>query len=401
MLQYKIVYMRETFYKLALSLDTRTGQLRLTGILFLFVFATTFPKYIELLNDPSPKTTYSYFFNKIEHPLSPATSTEISSHGSKIAFRFTAPLIAKVSGAQSLRNGKGVIIVYIIQSLLLLPFFFCLIKLLQRFADNVTSLFFTLSLAAVYTSKAFFWDYDFWFDGYAYFFLLLGLYFKNRYGIFLSLQAASWTDERAVIALSSVYLFHLLAENNFELLPGRQIFRTGLKGRSSIVLLSALFYLVVRALLSGIFHLNTPHGGSTGVGLELLPFQLRHRLIGIFLSFEGLWFIFISALYLLFQSGKFLYACLLIAIMAIHILVAYSVFDITRSLSYSFPLFIICALIFARHRSGSNDLIFSLSALTCLLIPTQFLIFFVRHIPFTIFSLQEIKVVAKSLIYNF
>lgn len=382
-------------------MNRRSGQIKIAIFLFLFVFATTFPKYIEILNDGSPITTYAYFFEKIEHPLSPSLLGDTKSHGAKIAFRLTAPLIAKLSGTHLIGNGKGVIVVYIIQSLLLLPFFFLLIKTIKRYVDNLTTLLFVVSFSAVYVTKAFFWDYDFWFDGYAYFFLMLSMYYTNKTGIFMASQFACWTDERAVIALYSIYIFHLLHENNFITTRLYEIVKINLKNNSSVVLLSGLIYAIIRISLSYLFKLNTPIGDGADAGFDLIPYQINNRFIGIFLSFEGLWLIFLMALFTLITQRKYFLVLLLLSIIGIHILVAYSVFDITRSLSYAFPIFIICAVILSKNKLHKYDLVFYLSAIICLLIPTQFLIYFPRNIPWTLTSYSEIKAVIKNLIYNF
>ncbi|WP_159468718.1 hypothetical protein [Dyadobacter sp. 3J3] len=393
--------MKKSFFLLDTLISTRSGQSKLSIFLFLFVFATTFPKYIEILNDGSPLTTYAYFFEKIEHPLSPSILGEEKTHGAKIAFRLTPPLIARLSGTYSIGNGKGVILVYILQSMLLLPFFFLLIKTIQRFVDNRTTIFFVISFSAVYTTTAFFWDYEFWFDGYAYFFLMLSIYLRNKAGIFVSSQLACWTDERAVIALYSVYIFHVLQENNFKIYHLYEILKIDFKNNSSVLLASAMVYAVIRISFTYVFNLKTPLGAGADAGFDLIPYQINNRYIGIFMSFEGLWLIFFASLLVLFTQRNFFMAIILVSIVCIHILVAYSVFDITRSLSYGFPIFIICTVILSKNKPASNHALFALSAIICLLIPTQFLIFFARSIPWTIFSFNEIKIVIKNVLYNF
>ncbi|MBE9466236.1 hypothetical protein ACFP1I_25300 [Dyadobacter subterraneus] len=393
--------MKQSLLMLNSLMNKRYGQIKIAIFLFLLVFSTTFPKYIEILNDGSPVTTYAYFFEKIEHPLSPSLLGDTKSHGAKIAFRLTAPLIAKLSGTHLIGKGKGVIVVYIIQSSLLLPFFFLLIKTIKRFANNLMAFLLVVSFSAIYVTNSFFWDYDFWFDGYAYFFLMLSMYYTNKTGILIASQLACWTDERAVIALYSVYIFHLLNENNFVTTRLYEVIKINLKNNSSIVLLSGIIYATIRISLSYFLKLNTPLGEGADAGFDLIPYQINNRIIGVFLTFEGLWLIFLIALFTLISQRKYFLSILLLSITGIHILVAYSVFDITRSLSYAFPIFIICAAILAKNKLQKYDLIFYLSAIICILTPTQFLIFFPRNIPWTLASYPEIKTVIKNLIYNF
>lgn len=381
---------------MAKLLTSSRGTLLLSVILFAFVFLTTFPKYLEILADPSPFNTYSYFFHKVNEPLK-AVDIAPDTHGSKIAFRLTVPLLARLLYPGDFGSGRRIVILYLIQSFLLIPFFYVLIQLLKRFTSSSTLLYFSIACSSVYLSKAFFWDYDFWFDGFAYFFLLLGMYFRNKAGIFCALQLACWTDERAVIALSSIYLFHLLQENNFSLASAGQIFNQGsVNQRSFVVVLAGLTYGIVRMLLAYQFDLHTPYGEGSGVGLGLIPYQFKHRLIGIFLAFEGLWLLLLAAALIMYNQRKSLLLMLLSGILILHIIVAYSVFDITRSLSYAFPVFIISGIYVSLNRTKVHQRIFLITAALCLLMPTQFLIYFPRQIPWTILSYTEIKKIYAS-----
>lgn len=239
-------------------LATSQGRMKLAFMLFVFILLTTYPRYLEILLDATPSSTYAYFYNKIKYPF---TQYQIAqdTHGSKFAFRFTVPLLANVLNLGRTQSGHEIVVLYLIQSLLLIPFFLLLIRLLQRFASNTSVLFFSLSFATIYLSKAFIWDYDFWFDGFAYFFLLLGMYLRHPAGVFCSLQLACWTDERAVITLASVYIFHFLQENDFNF-QFPVIDRSFLKKTSTVVIGVGLTYGLIRAILQYNFKLNTPLG---------------------------------------------------------------------------------------------------------------------------------------------
>lgn len=379
-------------------LARRQGRVALAFTLFVFVMLTTYPRYLEIVLDPSPSSTYAYFYNKIKDPFTQHPIAH-DTHGSKLAFRFTVPLLANVLNIGTTESGHEIVFLYLIQSLLLFPFIFLVIKLLQRFVDNSSILFFSLSFATIYLSKAFFWDYDFWFDGFAYFFLLLGMYLRHMAGIFCALQTACWTDERAVVALASVYVFHLLQENNFNLSFRLPTLGWSLLTRNSTVVLGVgITYGLVRAILTYNFDLYTPFGETTGVSLSLIPFQLQNRLIGIALTFEGLWLVFLLVIGKLIYQKKFILTLCLCSLMLMHIIVAYSVYDITRSLTYAFPLFIIAVIMVARQYPENTTLLLLAVAVLCLLIPTYYVIYFPRPIPWSIQSLTEIKSVVKSLL---
>ncbi|MET7257363.1 hypothetical protein [Dyadobacter fermentans] len=269
---------------------------------------------------------------------------------------------------------------------------------MRRLAPMTVLLFITGS-TTIYLAKAFFWDYDFWFDAFAYFFLTLGMFLKNRVGVFLSLTLACWTDERAVIALASVYLFHLLSESDFELNSFLQFQgkKEWLQKTSSTVLLAGIFYLIIRILLSTLFNLHTPTGAGSGVELGLVPYQFKHRLSGVFLAFEGFWILYLFAVGLLIKKGNTLLSLLMLFLMAGHILVAYAVFDISRSLTYAFPLLIISAFIIGKQEVRNTKYLYLAAATICVLLPTQYVIFYPRQIPWTILSFEELKPVIKLL----
>ena len=376
-------------------LVTWKGSIFFAIILFCFVFLSTYPKYVDLLLDPTPDATNPYFFQKIKTPFKQIQISE-ETHASKGSFRLTVALLGNALQIGKHGTGKDVILLYFFQSFLLLPFFLILVKLFQRFADNISTVLFAIAFSSIYVTTAFFWDYDFWFDGVAFFFLLLGIYLKNKAGIFCALQLACWTDERAVIALSSVYLFHILQETNFQLSHIRQVFtKNFFQNRSTVVILAGAFYLLLRLFLSYKFGLYTPKGEGTGVGLFLLPYQLTHRFSGIFSTFEGLWLIFIIALGLLFKRKNLLLIFAICGIMIIHIVVAYCVFDITRSLSYAFPLLIICGILIVKNDIKWVHYIFFGMALLCIFIKTQYLIYYPHQIPWSLLSYAEFKLVIK------
>ena len=376
-------------------LVTWKGRVFFAFILFCFVFLSTYPKYLDILLDPTPIHTYPYFFQKIKAPFQQIQMSE-ETHASKASFRLTMALFGKLLNIGKEGAGQDIVLLYLFQSLLLAPFFLILVKLFQRFTDNISTVLFAIAFSSIYVTTAFYWDYDFWFDGVAFFFLLLGMYLQNKVGIFFALQLACWTDERAVIALSSVYLFHILQENNFDFNHLRQIFnKSFFQQKATIVVLTGVFYLALRFFLSYTFNLYTPQGEGTGVGLFLLPYQLTHRLSGVFFTFEALWLIFIIVMVSLAKKKKLLLIFAICSIMVIHIIVAYSVFDITRSLSYAFPLLIICGVLMSKNDFKWGHYILFGTALLCIFIKTQYLIFYPHQIPWSLLSYDEFKLVIK------
>ncbi|SDF72131.1 hypothetical protein SAMN04487996_11223 [Dyadobacter soli] len=368
-------------------------------IISFLVLLFTYPRYLELIFDGNLTTNYAYFFDKVKAPLETVRGDQ-ETHGGKIDFRFTVPLLSKLLGIGDSGSGRNVILIYLIQSALLVPFLFFLMKLLLRRLASGTVLYFVMGISSIYLGKAFFWDYDFWFDAFAYFFLLLGMYLKNRIGIFLTLTLACWTDERAVIALAAVYLFHLLSETDFELQSFWQFrdIKDWLSRRSSIVLVVGAGYLVVRLFLSNRYGLRTPVGHGSGAELALIPYQLKHRLSGIYLTFEGLWLLFIAAIGLLAKRGNLVLIVSMVSIIVVQTLVSYAVYDISRSLTYAFPLMITAVLIINKYKTADLKYLYMGVMALCILMPTQYVIFYPRQIPWTILSYEELKPVISFLL---
>lgn len=365
--------------------------------LFLSIFATTYPRYLEFLLDPSPATTYHYYFEKIKHPLVSSINIADDTHGSKIAFRLTVPFIGKILQVGSSGSGKDIVLLYLMQSMLLLPFLHMLIGVLRRATSRNNAYLFTISLSFTYLCKSFFWDYDFWFDGFAYFFMLSGIYFRNSLAIFFCLQLACWTDERAVIALPGIYLFHLIQQNNFNAIIFKQIYnKANIRAGMPIFLVGAVYFLL-RVFLGYKYNLTTPSGDQAGVSLSLIPFQLNNRLIGIFLSFEAVWIFPVITFFYYFRAKPF-FVSLLFSTLLVQVIVAYSVFDISRSLSYAFPLFITSFVLIAKDAPSLLTKYLPMVAIACFLIPTQYLIYFPRQIPTTITSMDQIFLIAKHLL---
>ncbi|HEV7348084.1 hypothetical protein [Telluribacter sp.] len=377
--------------------QTRYWQLKLSLVLFGLVFLTTYPHYLDILVEPAPRTTFSYFFDKVASPLSPVSFDE-KTHGSKIAFRLTVPLLARLMNIGFTVTGKDLVLVFLLQSLLLIPFLLMLIRLFNRYMDSVSTVLLVGACSATYVGKAFFWDYECWFDGYAYFFLLAGMVLRPRWLVFSALLLACWTDERAVIALASVYLFHRLRECKFEISTIQDLLRQRpFSQTSAVVLLVGITYGLGRLILTTVYGLKTPSGLEAGVSLSFLPYQLKHRLIGIPFTFEGLWIPFVLAIWVLLEAKNRLLASLLLLGTFVHIIIAYCVFDISRSLAYAFPLLLITAIITGKHFVNRKKQIMMLVLVVCLLIPTHYIVMYIMQIPWSLFSFKEFSQVIQTL----
>ena len=129
----------------------------------------------------------------------PLTHLDPGSWLAKKVFRLSVPLVLKVTGASppvvlALPYGCGILL-----------FFFGYKLALQVMRDRMTAVFTASALAFTYFGRAAFFDVGFlWFDGIAYFLLLMAMYAPRGWQVFLFASAAAWADERAFMALSVV-----------------------------------------------------------------------------------------------------------------------------------------------------------------------------------------------------
>jgi len=199
----------------------------------------------------------------------------------------------------------------------------------------LTSIFFTVSIAFIYFGRASFYDlWLLWFDGYAYFFLILALFLRHPAGIFLAATAAAWTDERGFIALGLVFFFHQLVDRSGRNIIG--LIKPAPRGIS--VLVAIAVYLLMRWYMSMIHGMQT---STQGAELAFLQWTLRYLPIGAWTFFEGLWLIFFAAALQAIRSRQHFILLIITGSALLAVIISGCVSDITRSGSYFVPLLFI------------------------------------------------------------
>jgi hypothetical protein len=257
------------------------------------------------------------------------------SHNAKKVFRLTIPFAIKVLKL----NPTSVLVLECIAGLLFFYFFY---RLANRILNDVFSAsMLTIASAFVYVGRAAFFDINHtWFDGFAYFFLLLSLYSRKGIFIFLFSFLAAWTDERAFISLSLVFIFHLLYS--------RVISTAGVvKNLSALsVIIAGSLYLLIRYYLEIKWGMHTP---TKGANLLMLGRTIYVLPLGIWTFLEGFWFFLIAAIYVLIKNRKWITLCGICLPVILITLLSGFVSDVTRSGSYIFPVVFSCLLIL-RHQ---------------------------------------------------
>jgi len=308
----------------------------------------------------APKVFYFY----LQPDLSPAWETimlksqdltnnlehiDPNSWQAKKVFRLTIPLIIKL-----LHISPHIIIFF--QIIIGFLIYFFSYKLAFRISkDSVQATLLTLGLGFLYFGKASFFEFSStWFDGFSYFFLLMAMFNRNVFVIFLFSTLAAWNDERAFIGLSIVLLFHQFQyfENR---IPRNVTIRNVLyidKGAISVAI-AVLLYIVVRLILTNQFHMHTP---TDGANLSVLFNRTYYFIpIGLLTFFEGFWVLLFLFFFLLLKSKDYLRFSLVSTPLLVLTVVSFSVTDITRSGSFSVPI-IFVILVYLQNRLIEADI---------------------------------------------
>lgn len=303
------------------------------------------------------------FTEKVNHPLTQSTFNE-NTHAAKKVFRLTVPVLAKIT----FLNNWGV---FALQFIINLLFLFFTIKLIEKItADRVAAAFTTIGLTFIYAGHAGFTDINTWFDNFAFFFLLLSMFSSRAVLIFIFIQLACWTDERAFFACSLVFIFMKI----------REISESDFKWKSAIkispnsfaVVVSILFYIAGRMLLTHFTGLTTPTGS---IGLKVLINQTQFYGMGIWTALEGFWILIIITLLLLWFKRQYLLLIMIGTATTVSLLISFMVFDITRSSAYIFPLIFVSISLLKNNLTIENmRKLLLISATVCFLFPAYYII---------------------------
>lgn len=279
-----------------------------------------FPAITNIIH-PENNRYWLMLFKQMNHPLTPLNVTDPMDHFAKVGLRLIVPLIghfAPFSGIQ------GKFATLLIVKIIMGYFFY---KKLFEFLDSkinnrITALAVTLGISISHIGSTFVSDYQN-FDDFGYYFILLFLTGKSKSTIYFSAILAAFSDERTILPLIIIALYKFPKINLFNCY------------NYSIFLALALRFFV------GYFFQLFPSINNGGVILfdYVLHGNINYLLIGIYSAFKSFWLIILLYIYKnpnlnLKTTGIF------ISMIGI-LIISVSVWDLTRSLCYGFPLLII------------------------------------------------------------
>lgn len=300
-----------------------------------------FPSYQKIFTDDIKVNGDLSFWKRvnqqIEHPLthfdySPTT------HEAKVSFRLLAPLLAKFSPFNSLSSRFAYL--FFLQHIAGFFFFYFLSLFTFRYSQSrVVSSLFAFAISMTYLGHSFFYELYGFFDGIAFTLLLMSMYYYQKWYCILLFFFSFWIDERAVISSGFVLFFNISQDNDFSNVgQWKKIIY------NSIPFLAAYaLYLFIRKYLETSYGLTVPIGTEYDAGLGLILQQAKSLPLATLLSYEALWFIVALGTLAMCYARLYLVLGIYIFIFLFIVIVAYSVWDVTRSLVYGFPFVLICA----------------------------------------------------------
>ena len=210
------------------------------------------------------------------------------------------------------------------------------------------------------------------FDIFSLSFLLIALGSRQRLFVFLFLFLAALNDERGIIAMPMVLLYHFLRD----ILPIETQIQNILKKALPLLILGSLVvltYLGFRYALSHYYQLETSGGD---VGFSVLLRTANMYLFALWSALEGYWILFILVFGLLIQRKQYFYLSIFLLAILPSFCVSFLVLDSTRSLSYLILCIPAMSLIINTYEQEEvlKKNIFLSVLWICILVPTYFAI---------------------------
>ncbi|MBO0939783.1 hypothetical protein J2I47_24775 [Fibrella sp. HMF5335] len=278
------------------------------------------------------------------------------SHMAKMRFRLFLPALVA-----TFRLSSVSLTIWLIQLLLSGVFMLIVTRLAFRLTtDRASSFLFALAISLVYPLRSAWLDMTAYGDFFAYLFLLIAIYTRNPLVVLLSLQAAFWTDERAIPGAGFVLLWHIFTTRN-------EPTTYRLTGAQVAVLLSGLLYLLLRYWISMQFALP-PVDGAFWQEFKSIYYE-NAKVFGfkVWSGFQGGWLLVGLSALLLVYNHRYVDAVLLLGLLFVTINLSFIVGDVNRAISYSY-IALFCALLFLVQFTTRIELRRVLLVLVCSLL---------------------------------
>lgn len=337
-------------------------------VLTLLSLFFTFPNYQVLKEPVSTNDTASIpsisqmVQRQVQNPLYIVPDCK-GAQPEKRQFRILMPVIGHLLHL----NVKGLIA---IQQIVGVLFFVVIILLVTQITgDRVLALLSAAAFAFSYMGKACFVDLWPFFDGIAYCLLALGMLYRKPWLIFLCILAASFTDERALIASALIFLWWKMRSSDTEdSITFKSLFRPD--WASSSVVIAWIAYFGIRILLTKHYHFVTHHGSMAGVDAAYKQ-TWKYLTFALLSGPKMLWLVIFLGIAALLIKRQYLFCLLLLASLGISTVVAAAVYDVTKSISYIFPAIFIGLWLLHKTDSRQNlRYLFLVIVFLCFLIPS-------------------------------
>lgn len=303
----------------------------------------------DFYNDFSgDRSVFRAIYEQSQHPLT-SIKADKQTHQAKKVFRLVAPLFVKALPLSNIR--LKLVLLFVFQQILgILSFYFILQILLKISNDPIYAAIGTLGTSFLYFGNSFFWDTYGWFDGIAFFGIVLALYLvtvQRSYLLFLPLTLAFWTDERALSASLILIIWDplLLKTNN-----KKQTIKSLISSVSTLTyVISIIGYIAVRLYLTHVYGLATPVGNENLVGPAVILENLKRFPFNILNLYKAFWALaFIGGIWSFKGKNPTIYYLFILQFLIV-IVGGMCVTDFTRSLTYSFPSLLALILLLAKE----------------------------------------------------
>lgn len=280
------------------------------------------------------------------------------SHESNLTFRLTVPILAHFFHLHE----AGLLIFFGLVGIVLL--YLVLKVAFTLSASKRVALFVCLSTACAWPGEAAFHELrGGYYDALALCLLVAACATSSSLLATTFLFLAAWTDERALIASSFVFLLFACTETGG--------FRRFLLGKPAAVVVAAAAYLGTRAYLTSTH--SYLHAAS-GIGLSILLQQINVIPLAIWTGLGGSWILVCLALLALFVQKRYLaataFSTALVAVMVASLAVA----DVTRSMAYCLPaVFVAMAALSSSEGIKQIEQLAAIGAAISVLVPTYYL----------------------------
>jgi len=335
---------------------------------FFLVFVFSFPPLESICNrNPNSQDTWDIVLKQMSDPFTEHWQGDPSHHNAKRTFRLFIPFLF------GWLPFKNILLIYLFQLVTTLFFFYLFMKIVDKQIQNQPLAFLlTLGLSFIYGGKMGIINTTAQFDIFSLSFLLLALGSRQRLFVFLFLFLAALNDERGIIAMPMVLLYHFLRD----MLPFESQIHHILKKALPLLVLGALVvvtYLGFRYALSHYYHLKT---SGADVGFSVLLRTANMYLFALWSALEGYWILFILVTGLLILRKQYFYLSIFILAILPSFFVSFLVLDSTRSLSYLILCIPSLSLIISAYEQDEvlKKNIFLSVLWICILVPTYFAI---------------------------